>query len=92
MNGKNLSLKDRVKMLLALEQKVSDDNVRIRPFCTEHGINYKSLFNAMKADVIGINLVHSFKKAIPELNLNWFIYGEGPVLTSHYLTSKIVKY
>ena len=51
----------------------------VRGFCTANGINYKSLDNAFRSDSMGIGLIDSFKKAVPNLNMNWFIYGEGNV-------------
>lgn len=60
-----------------------DRPISVRAFCMEHDINYQVLHNSFKADRMGMGLVNSFKKAVPDLNMNWFLYGEGEPLLSH---------
>jgi hypothetical protein len=74
------NIKYRVVTLIQILALKRGRSLSIRSFCLEHEINYKSLHNAFKADSMGIGLVDKFKSAVPELNMNWFLYGEGKAL------------
>ena len=84
-------IKERVLKLLEELSVVEKRRIKVRTFCLEHDINYVSLFNGFKNDVIGMNLADAFKKAIPDLNMNWFLYGEGDVFISQEFTTTIAN-
>ena len=73
----NTDIKVRVIRLLEILSQENGEPVSIRKFCMDNDINYVSLFNCFKSDIMGMNLANSFKKAVPNLNMNWFLYGEG---------------
>lgn len=85
------NLKSRVLRLLEVISEKESGKLSVRQFCVKNDINYKSLYNAFKMDSMGIGLIDRFKEAVPELNMNWFLYGEGDVLLSQQLPSEFLK-
>lgn len=83
------NIKSRVIELLELLSIEKGAQITIRGFCLENGINYKSLYNAFKADSMGIALIDKFKEAVPYLNMNWFLYGEETVFLTHKLPNEL---
>ena len=79
------NIKDRVLHLIQLLSANGNGHNSIRAFCMSHDINYGALYNSFKQDAIGIKTVDAFKKAVPNLNINWFLYAEGEPLLSHKL-------
>lgn len=73
------NIKSRVVHLIWILAQLENGPKSVRGFCEANDINYKSLYNAFKTDSMGIGLIDMFKKAVPNLNMNWFIYGEGKV-------------
>ena len=72
-------IKSRVVELLGQVSLYTDKPISLRRFCMVHDINYGALNNALRNEALGIQTVNAFKRAIPELNMNWFLYGEGEV-------------
>lgn len=72
-------MKKRVQRLIKELHRRGEGPGSLRAFCLGHDINYGSLSNAIANGSLGIQTVHAFKRAVPDLNMNWFLYGEGPV-------------
>lgn len=79
------NIKERVQQLIGILHNGDHGPNSIRAFCMGHGINYGALYNSFKQDAIGIKTVDAFKKAVPNLNINWFLYAEGEPLLPHKL-------
>lgn len=75
-------IRNRIKALMQILGH-GESARSLRSFCHQHGINYVSVANSCTKDSMGIGLADAFKKAVPELNMNWFLYGEGPVCLPH---------
>ena len=77
-------LKNRVGKLVHELSKLDGGPKNIRAFCLGHGINYIALYNSFRSDSLILATVDAFKKAVPSLNMNWFLYGEGEVFIKNY--------
>ena len=75
-------LKEKVLEVLAGLSEKGRGSYSIRSFCLEHDINYVALFNSFKNNSISLATLDAIKKAVPDLNMNWFLYGEGEVFTT----------
>ncbi|UOY07757.1 hypothetical protein L0P88_04200 [Muricauda sp. SCSIO 64092] len=73
------NLRERVGKLVHELHESGKGPKTVRAFCLLHGINYTALHNSFRIDSLSLATVDAFKKAVPQLNMNWFLYGEGEV-------------
>ena len=81
----------RVLLLIKTLSNKEGRHISVRMFCLENDINYVTLYNVFKSDTLGMKLADAFKKAVPNLNMNWFLYNEGHMFISEKLTIYPIK-
>jgi len=63
-----------------LRQFLESKGISIRKFCIENDISYNSFHQIITGGrKIGLNTLKQVAKAYPNLNMNWVIFGKGPI-------------
>lgn len=81
-----LTLGDRLKQI------IENQGDTIRQFCIKNEITYNSLISIINNQrSLGINVLFQLKKAIPDLNAQWLLFGEQTKSVNTYDNTQIIQ-
>ncbi|MFP9099110.1 hypothetical protein ACLI09_08655 [Flavobacterium sp. RHBU_24] len=58
---------------------------KLTVFCEEHGFVYGTIVQTVKGRRLGIDVLDKIAAAFPNLNINWLLYGRGPMEVDYSL-------
>jgi len=58
---------------------------KLSVFCEEHGFVYGTLVQTVKGRRLGIEILDKIAARFPDLNINWLLYGRGPMEVDYSL-------
>lgn len=65
-----------------LAQHLEDQGITKKDFCEQNDLVYNNFVRVLKGNrALGMNVLNKIKKGLPNLNVNWLLYGQGkPIL------------
>lgn len=61
-----------------LASYIENKGYKKKQFCEKHGFNYSNFVSILSGAMpLGINVLNKVKEALPNLNIEWLLYGNG---------------
>ncbi len=73
-----------------LSYYIEKEGFKKKEFCEQHGFVYNNFVSVLSGRMpLGINVLNKVKEALPNLNIEWLLYGNGvPDLNAENLVNE----